>query len=306
MIEVNVLEVDLGDDCKHGVDFQQLIQLSGNKIGLNLHGFANPAAPQAFFISVDGHDLNGLLECLKSSNDTKTLASPRGAVLNGQEANIQIGEQLGYRVTTVTETAAIEDVKFLDVGVVLNVTPRISRDGRVVMRVAPKVSAGTVNQDTGLPEEETTQVETDVLLSNGQGMVIGGLIQEKDSSLRQKIPLLGDIWMVGYLFQRNYTEKKRSEIIITLKPVVLPPTQLEDQMREQVEMERASTPLLYGPLCPYPRPWEPRLPRPCDIENRIRLRRPFLNNPCNGYPCDILPDEPAYIEPNPATQNGAE
>jgi type II secretory pathway component GspD/PulD (secretin) len=157
------------------------------------------------------------------------------------------------------------------------------------MRVEPKVSAGVVNQDTGLPEEETTQVETDVLLRNGQGMVIGGLIQEKDSSLRQKIPWLGDIWLLGYLFQRNYIEKARTEIIISLKPVVLPPEQPEDVMREEVELERASTPLLYGPLCPYPRPWEPRMPRPCDIENRIRLRPPFLHNPCTECPCQFVP-----------------
>ncbi|MHC4405484.1 MAG: type II secretion system protein GspD [Planctomycetota bacterium] len=261
MIQVHVLQVDLDADKKHGVNFNYFFDILNTRVDLTLHGLANPAAPQAFFVTLNGTSIEALIECLKQTTDAKTLASPRVMALNGQEARMQIGEQLGYRVTRVTETAAIEDVEFLDLGVVLNVTPRISRQGQVMMRVKPEVSSGAVNPDTELPEEETTSVETDVLLTSGQGMVIGGLIQEKDSNVQSKILGLGDLFLVGTLFQRRHIEKVRSEIIITLTPYVLPYPP-EYAMRNEVEVNRADAPIFRAdcPLYEYPRPWEPRLP----------------------------------------------
>jgi type IV pilus assembly protein PilQ len=266
LIEAHVLEVELKDDRRHGVNFKQIMHIMGNAATFQLKGLADPLAAQAFFVNVDGANLEALVECLKTTTDAKTLASPRVLVLNGQQAHIQIGERFGYRVITTTETSSMQDVKFLDLGVVLTVAPHISRDNQVVMRVKPEVSSGQVNPETDLPEEETTEVETDVLLMDGQGMVIGGLIQEKDSNVQSKIPLLGDIWLIGRLFQRRELVKKRSEIIITLIPRVLP-YQPEYEVQEQFDTTRAAAPLLHGPLCRYPRPWEPSLP---DTDCRLR------------------------------------
>jgi len=266
LIEVHVLEIELEEKNKHGVNFEHTINVLKNTANLELHGFANPLASQAFFVNVDGANLEALVECLKTTTDAKTLASPRVLVLNGQKARIQIGEQLGYRVITTTETSSMQDVKFLDLGVVLTVAPHISRDNQVVMRVKPKVSSGQVNPETDLPEEETTEVETDVLLMDGQGMVIGGLIQEKDSNVQSKIPLLGDIWLIGRLFQHRELVKSRSEIVITLIPRVLP-YQPDYEAQDQFDTARAAAPLFHGPLCRYPRPWEPSLP---DTDCRLR------------------------------------
>jgi type IV pilus assembly protein PilQ len=266
LIEAHVLEVELKDDRQHGVNFKHIMRIMGNAATLQLRGLADPLAAQAFFVNVNGANLEALVECLKTTADAKILASPRVLVLNGQQAHIQIGERFGYRVITTTETSSMQDVKFLDLGVVLTVAPHISRDNQVVMRVKPEVSSGQINPETDLPEEETTEVETDVLLMDGQGMVIGGLIQEKDSNLQSKIPLLGDIWLIGRLFQRRELVKRRSEIIITLLPRVLP--YLPDyEAVDQVDTARAATPLLHGPLCRYPRPWEPSLP---DTDWRLR------------------------------------
>ena len=105
---------------------------------------------------------------------------------------------------------------------VLSVTPRITRDNRVLLRVKPEVSSGRVNIETGLPEEETSEVETSVLLRDGQGMVIGGLIQERDSNIQSKIHGLGDLHLIGKLFGHRELEKRRSEIIFVLTPHILP------------------------------------------------------------------------------------
>ncbi len=258
LIEANILQVQLSDDCKNGINFNNLVRFSGNTIDFRSVGFANSAASSAFFMEVDGGALDGLLELLKTTTDAKALATPKILAVSGQQSHIQIGSQLGFRVTTTTQTGTFESIQFLDVGVVLTVTPRITRDGRVLMRVKPKVSTGQVDAGTGLPSEDTTEVETDILLNNGQGMVIGGLIQETDSNNQTKIPWFGDLPYVGILFTKRQVLKERSEIIVTLVPHVLPYTPMIAE-REHGDYARTQERLTEGPLNRVPRPYEARL-----------------------------------------------
>jgi hypothetical protein len=268
MIEAYVLEVELSDTIRNGVNFDHPASFAGNSVGFETTGFANAASPPAFFVEINGKNLTGLIELLETTADAKMLASPKVMAVNGQKARIQIGERLGYRVTTTTETSSLESVEFIDVGVVLDVTPRVTRDGRVMMQVKPEVSGGEIDPATGLPSEETTEVETNVLLESGRGIVIGGLIQERDIDNQSKVPGLGDLKWVGPLFQRRTQEKKRTEIIVVLLPHVLP-YHCEREQQQAVEVERATTPLLWGPLSSYPRPWEPRLHNAYDNPKRL-------------------------------------
>jgi len=264
LIEANILAVELKDDVEHGINLSYLDQVGSPTFTLRTQGFASSqtftqGTSPAIFFNVAAADIQALVQALETVEDAKTLATPKVLALNGQEARIQIGQQLGYRVTTTTQTSTLEEVQFLDVGVVLRVTPWITRDNQVLMQVQPEVSSGQINPDTELPEEETTEVQTSLMLPDGYGMVIGGLIQEKDSETQQKIPLLGDLWVVGRLFQNRRMERHRTEIIITLVPHIVP-YRPERQQLECEQFQRANTPLLYGPLRENPRPWEPRVP----------------------------------------------
>ena len=285
LIHVYVLQVEMGDENKHGVDFEHTFNMTSNLLRIETSGFANSSASQAFFFNVSGGNLSGLLEILQSTTDSNTLASPKILCLNGQTSRLQVGEQLGFRVTTTTETSTLESVEFLDVGVVLEVTPRISRDGHVILRISPEVSSGEVSASTGLPEEATTELETDVLLGDNQGVVIGGLIQKTDSDKQSKLPWLGDLHYLGKMFQRKETAKKRSEIFIALLPRVVPfETYYEERVRGEVL--RAQTPLLHGPLHRTTRPWEPRLHDALDHPRRIgRTRRISYCRQCDGLGC---------------------
>ncbi|MEZ6052689.1 MAG: hypothetical protein R3C02_15090 [Planctomycetaceae bacterium] len=285
-IEAHVLQVDLKDDTKHGVNFQELLDISNTRITLETTGFADSDSSPAFFLGVDSTDLNGLIEALKTTTDAKTLASPKVLVLNGQEARIQVGESLGYLVTTTTQTSTLQNVDFLDVGVVLNVTPIISQDGRILMQVKPEVSGGRINPDTGLPDRDTTEVQTTVMLQDGQGMIIGGLIKEEETEIQNKLPIAGDLWLVGRAFQRRSHVRNRSEIIIALVPRILScgPTPTE---REMAELERATTPLLEGPLRRVDRrSWEPELPDAMRDPRRVsrKLIPNSLRNLHEPYP----------------------
>jgi type IV pilus assembly protein PilQ len=256
-IQAYILEVVLKDNLQHGVNFEEIIKIAGNTATLQTVGFADPKAAKAFLAKIDGKNFDALLESLQTMTDAKTLADPKITVISGQLAHIQIGEKLGYMdTTTQTETAATQSVKFLELGVMLDVTPRITAANQVVMTVKPKISSGRINPDTELPEEENAELTTNVMLEDGQGMVIGGLIKEKDSDIQNKIPFFGDLPYLGMLFQERKKEQERTEVIIALLPRVLPYARCP-AVKDRLETIRATTPLFHGPLRRCPRPWEP-------------------------------------------------
>lgn len=293
LIEAYVLQVSLKDDLRHGVDLQNILMRVDNaRVTLKTAGFANPDASPAFFLGVDGTDLDVLVEAIKQTTDAKTLASPKVLVVNGQEARIQVGSQLGYFVTTTTQTSTMQQVDFLELGVVLRVTPQITESGEILMHVKPEISSGQVNAVTGLPEEDTTQVETTVMLPDGNGMIIGGLIKEIDTESQSKLPLIGDLWVVGRLFQRRTVHRERNEILIALVPRVVtfdsghPVAPMPDALDAE-QWTRATTPLV-GPQLQRVdrRPLEPELPDA--IRNPRKLdwsRIPQLwKKPTKAYP----------------------
>ena len=292
LIEAHILQIDLASDCRSGVNWDALsTSINGNELNWRTVGFANAANTTAFFFEATGGAIQSLIELVQNTTDAKTLASPKVLVVSGQQARMQVGEQLGFRVVTTTQTSTLEEIQFLDVGVVLNVTPRITRDGRVLMRIKPEVSTGQVDPETGLPSEETTEVETDILLSSGQGMVIGGLIQEKDSNTQTKVPWLGDLPYVGILFQKRLIEKQRSEIIVTLVPHIQPYEPIVAERNAHGFM-RTQDRLTYGPLNRNYRPYEAQLPDTFRNPRRplLALRRlPPVDGAYGGFPATETP-----------------
>jgi len=292
MVEVQILEVRLDNELRHGVDLAELGRLGGTAIttigSMNFTGITTPEAPQIFTIDASAGDLTAIAELIETTTDAKTLASPKLLAVNGQESQLQIGKQLPYRETTNSPSnVSQETVKFLDVGVILKFTPWITRDGRILMKVAPTVSDGALNAN-GDPETVKTEVETDVFLNDGQGIVIGGLIQEKDNIKVSKVPVLGNIPYAGALFQRRVVGRERSEIIVALMPHLMPYNH-EQQCINDAEVQRARDPLLHGPLCRYPRPYEARMPDAVeagklDCERRLGRSGSANLSAANSYP----------------------
>ena len=272
-IEAHILEVDLSAENRHGVNLEMMSDIAGTKVSLKTPGFAKTASNPALLVGIDGSKVDGLLDALKNTVDARTLASPQVLVTHGQEAKIQIGGKIGYRQSTTTETSTVQGVEFLDVGVVLIVTPYIGSDGQVLMKVNPEVSDGSINLDTELPDEQITTVDSTVLLNDGQGMVIGGLIREIDDDQRIKAAGLGELWMIGHLFQQSRKMRSRKEVIVVLIPRIVDcPCPLDAE--QQTQLDRTETPLFHGALEREFRPWEPELPevryRPRDTRRNIQ------------------------------------
>ncbi len=256
VVEVRMLQVKLENDTRHGINFDKLAKISSTDVKLSTQSLATGVGQAAMF-TVDGSSFNTLLDCLATTNDTKTLAAPKLLMINGQESKIQIGRRLGYFVTTTTQTSSLQDVQFLEVGVVLTVTPQISTDGQVLLKVRPKVSSGDINPTTTLPEEETTEVDTSIMVPDGHGVIIGGLIQEIDNERQSKVPFLGDVWLIGRLFQRRAVERIRSEVVVALLPRIVPLGNCATP-DEMLDLHRIETPLLTPTLQSAPRS-EPEL-----------------------------------------------
>jgi hypothetical protein len=298
MIEVHILQITLENDCTHGVNLEYLFGAGGNDIVMKTVGFANPAATTAALFTVSGAHFNSVVQALQNTTDSKTLASPKVIVANGQLARIQIGQKLGYLVTQTTQTSTLQNVNFLNTGVVLSVTPQISANNQVLMSVTPEVSTGQITN--GLPQTETTNADTTVLLPDGYGMVIGGLIKEQDIETQAKVPLLGDLRVIGRLFQMRTVTRQRVEIIIALLPRIAPyPPGYEEQ--HQIELERSFTPLMQGPLNPAPRPFEARLPDAYANPRNLRLGRlpDAVRNLSDPYPLPLTHYFPAAQEEFP-------
>lgn len=287
LIEAHILQVQLRDDNRHGVDLSRIARIANADVTFQTNGIASMNALPGFLLNIEGNRVGSLIEVLQGTTDAKTLASPKVLAVNGQEARIQIGEQLGYLTTTTTQTSTLQDVQFIDLGVVLTVTPIISRDGRILMTVKPEVSSGRINTQTGLPDSETTEVATTVLLPNGHAMVIGGLIQEETSDQQSKLPIAGDIPVLGKLFQRRNRVKDRSEIIIALTPTIVPYGD-EAQIQHLREVQRATSPLTCGPLIPTDR---------TEFEPKLRNANEYCEPP--GKPISRYPSRPvAYSNLN--------
>jgi len=274
VVEANILQVSLKDNNKHGVNFNQLARINRANITFGTMGLASDVPP-ATMMRVEGGDLTGLIDLLKSTSDTKTLASPKVSVVNGQKAKISVGGEIGYLLTTATNTSTLQSVAFLEFGVLLTVTPIITEDGQVLLTVAPQVSTGRINSTTKLPEKESTEVQTTALLSDGQAIVIGGLIKESTNDGQNKIPFLGDLWVIGRLFQSRERTRERSEIIITLLPRIARPGE-SCLFASEEDYAQASTPLMDRNLNPVDRgSWEGELP---DASKKTRSWNIFSRN----------------------------
>jgi len=167
-------------------------------------------------------------------SDTKILSSPQILVTNNEEAKIHIGDTVPYIVSTTngTGTNAIisDDVRFVDVGLKLSVIPTINDDGMVTMKLTPEISevVGTVTSTNGtggtgssIPEVNKTEVETSVMVKDGQTIVMAGLRDQNKTHTKKGIPGLMDLPFIGGAFSRTSDAITNTEIVILITPHIV-------------------------------------------------------------------------------------
>jgi len=237
LIEAKILEIRLNDETQLGIDWRQVFKsgkASFTLEGANFSVLPEVGTPGLYFNVVTPH-FEMFLDALRQKGDLRTLATPKLVAMDNKEAQIIIGGRLGYRVTTTINQVTTESVEFLDIGTMLKITPHIGDDGNIFLSIYPKISDGVVTG--GLPSETTTEVTTKVVVRDGESIFIGGLIRDRREVSSRKIPILGDIPIVGSLFGRKVDNISKVETVILISPHIVDSRGAELFKREKETIE---------------------------------------------------------------------
>ncbi len=226
-IEAMIINIKLNDSNQFGVNFQALRDNANARVVTG----SNPITSLATFDVGNGglkfgfldSSLSTFLLALETIGDTNVIASPRVLCMNKQRAEIQIGEQLGYLNTTVTQTFSTQSVAFLDVGTLLRIRPFIANDGFIRMEVHPELSTGSVTISGGqtIPNKTVSQVTSNVGCYDGSTIVIGGLLRKDLQTTTSQVPFIGNLPWVGPLFRTKTEKIGRDEIIVLITPRIV-------------------------------------------------------------------------------------
>ncbi len=252
LVEATILQVTLDDDTSLGINFNALAGVdfrdiaapepttAGATIQTNAAataraqshpwatayttGFATPGT--GLNIGVITNNVSFFIHALEAVTDTVVLSNPKVLTLNKQPAEVIVGQEIGYITTIMSETTAVETVEFLEVGTQLRFRPFITDHGYVRLEVHPEVSTGVINAITQVPDKTTTEVTCNIMVKDGETVVIGGLFDEVASITRNQVPGLGNIPGLGWLFRSKDDDTLRHEIIILLTPHIIEDNEL--------------------------------------------------------------------------------
>ncbi len=246
LIQVLLAEVSLGDDERLGLEFTRFNVGDVNVAG----GFDLPRVPfdknapvvpglmglaPALFasglgvpnIAVGSADFDLLINALQSQNRVQVLSNPSVMVANNSEGFIQVGQTVRLPDSIAFSSAGQQSaVTPTEIGVILKVVPTINPDGYVRMDIEPEISrlsrtSVQISEDFESPVIDRRRANTTVTVKDGQTVVIGGLISDRYEEIEKKIPLLGDIPLLGALFRNTSETIEKTELLIVLTPHVI-------------------------------------------------------------------------------------
>ncbi len=247
MIETLIVEATLDSSSKLGVEWEYIqdkvlgSSTTSGTIGTGFGlGAANPPL-QGFRYTITGDKFDAFINALKTDTKFQVLSTPRIFTSNNAEAQINISQRVPYVLSTredpngnLTFTYA-----FQDVGIVLTVTPRITANGYVTMDVVQTANDLQGFTDFNAPIINTREADTSVSVKDGETIILGGIIRSTVSSTVKKVPLLGDIPLLGNLFKTTDRKDVKTELLVFLTPRVVRDPDEAAKLRED-EQKRIS------------------------------------------------------------------
>jgi len=165
------------------------------------------------------HVLDIQLEALEAQGKSRTIATPKVTTLDNTKAKIQSGRRIPFQSTSANQGTKVQ---FVDANLELTVTPHITSDENVYMKItATQNSADFGNTVNGIPTILTKEALTEVLVFNGSTTVLGGLYQKVSSENRNSVPFFADIPFLGYLFRNRAEQDDISELLIFVTPTIV-------------------------------------------------------------------------------------
>ncbi|QQO85981.1 pilus (MSHA type) biogenesis protein MshL [Shewanella algae] len=266
ILEAKILEVTLSDGYQQGIQWQDVLGSAladGNtkvNFGTSEGSFGDQiteAIGGVTSLSLKGTDFTAMITLLDTQGDVDVLSSPRVTASNNQKAVIKVGRD-EYFVTDVSSTTVasttpvtspeVELTPFFS-GIALDVTPQIDKDGSVLLHVHPSVTdvkeqkksikISDSSLDLPLAQSEIRESDTVIKALSGDVVVIGGLMKSENTEVVSKVPLLGDIPFIGEAFTNRSKLKRKTELVILLKPtVVVDGTWQKELQRSQGLLDR--------------------------------------------------------------------
>ena len=244
MIEVVIADVQLNDETEIGVNWTDLLANSDTTFGepvtlRNTQGIggSQDLIPAAFtgggvlrFVS---GTIGVTIQALQQVRDVEILASPRVLVVSGQEAYIKTVEEIPYtEASDTSEGGSLTSTEFKEAGVTLTVKAIITDDDKILVTIEPEQSVNTGTNtvtDSTVPVVDSRSVRTTLLMDDGQVVVMGGLRKKETRISNDKVPLLGDLPLVGFLFSDDKTEIKHTELLVFISPHIHDDVPLSDE-----------------------------------------------------------------------------
>ena len=236
MIDVNLYSVTLSDTKSTGIDWAQIFDIQ-NLTVTQAHSLgSNAASASGSLVDLTGAiTINDLVKFLEEQGDVRSVSNPKILTLNNQPALLSVGNQYFYKITqssaqssaggsTIVENDIVDSVF---AGILLDITPEISNDGTITLKINPSVSdiIGSVSSDSSTrvlpPDLSRKQLSAVVTAKDGQQVILGGLIGTTRSLNENKVPLLGDIPLLGYFFKSSRYENQTTELVIVITPHIV-------------------------------------------------------------------------------------
>ncbi len=199
-----------------------------------------------FGILNDSLDINAILRAEKENIDAKLLANPRILVVDNEEATFDIVSEFPYVERTITAGSTTETVKFKNVGVKLVVTPHVAGKNMLRLNIAPEfgVVVGQVQIETSnVPIVNTRKVNTIALVRDSQAVVLGGLRKKETTMQVNKVPILGDLPLLGNLFKFEGETTANSELVIFITPSIVTEPVMTDIEQKAFDITEFSGPI---------------------------------------------------------------
>jgi len=260
LIDVKILSVTFDDSYTTGVDWNQLYSFQNMAIGTasllqnnvsslssvndgslsigDMEYAPNTSPKTAGAIITRGStNINDVVKFLKTQGDVKSISNPKILTLNNQPALISVGNELFYKIQSTSimqgqngagSQQSGETIDSVFAGILLDITPEISEDGTITLKINPSisdtidtVSTTTTGSRSIPPDLSRKQISSVVSLQDGEHVILGGLISSKTGTKVSKVPLLGDLPLLEYAFKREVRVNKVDELVLIITPHII-------------------------------------------------------------------------------------
>lgn len=259
MIEVVIVDVQLQDNTEIGVNWGDFnFGRDDTKHTFSQNLISSTLSSGSALVGTFGFVQNGLditIKALQATRDVEILASPRLLVVSGQEAMIKTVEEIPYvelsESTSGTSGSGygITSTKFKEAGITLTVKATLTDEQKILLAVDAQqsINAGIdTSLGTNVPIVDKRNAKTNLLMNDGQVLIMGGLRKKETTLTINKVPLLGDLPLVGFLFSSDKTEVAHSELLIMISPHIYRDEPLTDEEMQRFN-ELRNVPLLQLP-----------------------------------------------------------